>query len=87
MNPLVGGSDGQGWPFEVDLNAAVLHQLLGAVDGVDRVEEVVLFEYDLRNGTRTGRGLDVIRLGRRLTVPVRRASGGDPVNGLVRERP
>lgn len=63
VNPLIGGSDGQGWPFEVDLNAAVLHQLLGAIDGVDRVEEVVLFEYDLRNATRAGRGLDVIRLG------------------------
>lgn len=62
INPLCGGTDGQGWPFDTDLNAAAVSQLLGSIDGVDRVEEVLFFEFDLRNGTRTGRALDIVRL-------------------------
>ncbi|MEZ5234019.1 MAG: putative baseplate assembly protein [Acidimicrobiales bacterium] len=62
INPLSGGTDGLGWPFDTDLNAAAVSQLLGSIDGVDRVEEVLFFEYDLRNGVRTGRALDIVRL-------------------------
>ncbi|MCC6433720.1 MAG: putative baseplate assembly protein [Acidimicrobiales bacterium] len=62
INPLCGGTDGHGWPFDTDLNAAAVSQLLGSIDGVDRVEEVLFFEFDLRNGTRTGRALDIVRL-------------------------
>lgn len=62
LNPLVGGSDGTGWPFDADINLAVVTQLLEGVDGVERVEEVLLFEYDLRTGRRLGGGKDVIRL-------------------------
>jgi predicted phage baseplate assembly protein len=64
LNPLVGGSDGNGWPFDADVNTAVLTQLLEAVDGVERVEEVLLFEYDLRTGRRLGSAKDVIKLDR-----------------------
>jgi predicted phage baseplate assembly protein len=62
LNPLVGGSNGTGWPFDADVNLAVITQLLESVDGVERVEEVLLFEYDLRTGRRLGGGKDVIRL-------------------------
>ena len=62
LNPLAGGSDGTGWPFDADVNLAVITQLLESVDGVERVEEVLLFEYDLRTGRRLGGGKDVIRL-------------------------
>jgi predicted phage baseplate assembly protein len=62
LNPLVGGPDGTGWPFDADVNAAALAQLLEAIDGVDRVEEVLLYEYDLRSGHRLGAAKDVIRL-------------------------
>ncbi|MDF1603312.1 putative baseplate assembly protein [Nocardioides sp. YIM 152315] len=62
LNPLVGGSDGTGWPFDADVNLAVVTQLLEGIDGVERVEEVLLFEYDLRTGRRLGGGKDVIRL-------------------------
>ena len=62
INPLAGGTDGDGWPFDADLNAAAVTQLLEAVEGVERVEEVLLFEYDLRTGQRLGAGKDVIRL-------------------------
>ncbi|HEY2044573.1 MAG TPA: putative baseplate assembly protein [Jatrophihabitans sp.] len=62
INPLTGGPDGTGWPFDADLNAAVITQLLESVNGVERVEEALLFEYDLRTGRRLGSGKDVIRL-------------------------
>lgn len=62
VNPLVGGSEGTGWPFSTDLNAATITQLLETVEGVERVEEALLFEYDLRSGRRLGSAKDVIRL-------------------------
>ncbi|MGN6245226.1 MAG: putative baseplate assembly protein [Motilibacteraceae bacterium] len=62
LNPLTGGADGTGWPFDADLTTAVLAQLLESVDGVERVEELLLFEYDLRTRRRLGPGRDVLRL-------------------------
>jgi len=62
INPLTGGAEGTGWLFDTDLNAAVVAQLLESVEGVERVEELLLFEYDLRNGHRLGSGRDTIRL-------------------------
>jgi hypothetical protein len=50
--------------FDTDLNSAVVAQLLESVEGVERVEELLLFEYDLRSGRRLGSGRDVIRLDR-----------------------
>ena len=64
INPLVGGSDGTGWPFDTDLNSATLHQMLEAIEGVERVEECLLFEYDLRNERRLGVGRETLRLER-----------------------
>lgn len=64
VNPLVGGPDGNGWPFDADLTSANVFQILEAVEGVERVEEVLLFEYDLRNGERIGFGREVINLER-----------------------
>lgn len=62
VNPVTGGPDGTGWPFETELTAATISQVAGAVEGVERVEEVVLFEYDLRTGRRLGSGQDTLRL-------------------------
>lgn len=62
INPLTGGGDGQGWPFAQDANAAHIAQLLEAVEGVERIEEVLLFEFDLRTGKRQGPGREVVRL-------------------------
>ena len=62
VDPLTGGVDGNGWPFDTDLNAATIAQLLEAVDGLERVEEVLLFEYDLRTGERHGLGRELVRL-------------------------
>ncbi len=58
----VGDDENEGWPWETDLNSAMIYQLLEGVDGVDRVDDVVLFEYDLRNGERVGFGRDVVKL-------------------------
>jgi predicted phage baseplate assembly protein len=62
VNPLTGGPEGEGWPFDADLNAATLFQLLASVEGVDRVDEVLFFEYDLRNRVRIGAAREVVRL-------------------------
>jgi hypothetical protein len=62
INPLTGGADGTGWPFDADLNGAVVTQLLESIDGVERVDEALLFEYDLRTNRRIGSAKDVLRL-------------------------
>jgi predicted phage baseplate assembly protein len=64
LNPVTGGLDGQGWAFDTDLNAASVFQLLEAVEGVERVEEVLFFEYDLRNHERMGFGKELVKLDR-----------------------
>jgi hypothetical protein len=62
LNPLTGGAEGTGWLFDTDLNSSLVAQLLESVEGVERVEELLLFEYDLRSGRRLGSGRDTIRL-------------------------
>ncbi|HET9077887.1 MAG TPA: putative baseplate assembly protein [Acidimicrobiales bacterium] len=64
INPLTGGTDGDGWAFDTDLNAAPIAEMLEGIEGVDRVEEVLLFAYDLRTDQRIGAGREVIRLDR-----------------------
>jgi predicted phage baseplate assembly protein len=65
VNPLIGGTDGNGWGFDVDLNASPIAEMLEAVEGVERVEEVLLFVYDLRTGQRSGSGAQAVHLDRR----------------------
>jgi predicted phage baseplate assembly protein len=62
INPLLGGVDGTGWGFDTDLNVTSLYQLLEAIEGVERVDEVLLFEYDLRNNERIGFGRELVKL-------------------------
>ncbi len=62
LSPVGAEESDVGWPWETDLNSAEIYQLLEAVDGVDRVDDVVLFEYDLRTGERLGFGRDVLKL-------------------------
>ena len=64
VNPLSGGPSGDGWPFDVDLNATPIAEMLEAIEGVERVDEVLLFEFDLRTGRRYGVGRELIRLDR-----------------------
>ncbi|MGP7960594.1 putative baseplate assembly protein [Sanguibacter sp. A247] len=62
IDPLHGGADGSGWPFDHDLTAAALAQVVDEVEGVERVEEVTLFDYDLRSRRRVGDGQDALTL-------------------------
>jgi predicted phage baseplate assembly protein len=62
INPLTGGPEGTGWPFDADLNSALVFQTLEAIEGVERVEEVLFFEYDLRNNVRLGFGKELVKL-------------------------
>jgi predicted phage baseplate assembly protein len=62
INPLDGGPNSSGWDYDTDINAATIGQLLEGIEGVDRVEEVLLYEYDLRTGSRHGVGRELIRL-------------------------
>jgi hypothetical protein len=62
LNPLTGGPSEEGWPFDTDVNAAPIAEMLAAIEGVERVEEVLLFEFDLRTGTRSGAGRELIHL-------------------------
>ena len=62
INPLTGGSSEEGWPFDTDINAAPIAEMLEAIEGVERVEEVLLFEFDLRTGQRHGPGRELIHL-------------------------
>jgi predicted phage baseplate assembly protein len=64
VNPLTGATTGEGWAFDTDINAAPIAEMLEAIEGVERVDEVLLFEYDLRTGRRHGIGRELIRLDR-----------------------
>ncbi|MEY2996105.1 MAG: hypothetical protein RLZZ39_930, partial [Actinomycetota bacterium] len=54
LSPHLGGPQGDGWPFGLDVTSGAIANLLGEVPGVEQVEEIVLFESDLRNGQRIG---------------------------------
>lgn len=62
IHPLTGGPDGGGWPFDAQLTATAVAQVVEGVDGVLAVDELQLFEYDLRTGRRIGGGRESIAL-------------------------
>ena len=68
IDPLKGGRDGAGWPWAVDLSGRDVSDVIAAVDGVELVTDVALFDVDLRGGPnqageRIGSALDVVPLG------------------------
>lgn len=48
VNPITGGSDNCGWPFDLDLSIGDIFSVLRGVAGVARAETVHLFLADLR---------------------------------------
>jgi len=52
LNPLIGGPDGDGWPFGRPVQAGEVYAVLQRLPGVDLVEEVRLFGADPRTGER-----------------------------------
>ena len=61
LDPVAGGRDGLGLPFGGELSDVTIYRLLQSVEGVERVEDVVFFEVDLRNLLRVGYGRNTIR--------------------------
>ena len=66
LNPLVGGAEGEGWPYGRTLTVGELFALLAGIEGVVGVEEVLIFLTDLRTGDvdtgEGGRGHQRVRL-------------------------
>jgi predicted phage baseplate assembly protein len=48
VNPITGGPDGRGWPFDLDLSIGDIFSVLRGVAGVARAETVHMFLADLR---------------------------------------
>ncbi|HTW09802.1 MAG TPA: putative baseplate assembly protein [Acidimicrobiales bacterium] len=87
VNPLSGGPTGEGWEWDTDLNAGPLADMIGQIDGVDRVDEVLLFECDLRNAKRYGPAKEVVRLDQHslfLSAPQPLPGLDDETTGLQR---
>jgi predicted phage baseplate assembly protein len=53
INPLTGGPDGQGWPFDQDLTIYDVHAVLRSVVGVADVKTVRFLTLDLRHPEQT----------------------------------
>ena len=62
LNPLTGGPDGDGWPWDVAITTASLTAVVAEVRGVVSVDELVMFAVDLRNGERIGEAKEALRL-------------------------
>ena len=54
FNPVIGGPDGDGWPFGVPVNAGDAYAVLQQVRGVRVVEEVRLIALDPTTGRAAG---------------------------------
>ena len=65
LSPVNGGVAGRGWPWGVPLTSASLLPIIGEVEGVADVDELVMFEVDLRNGVRLGDAVESIVLDER----------------------
>lgn len=48
INPITGGADGRGWPFDLDLSIGDVFSVLRGVPGVARAETVHMFLADLQ---------------------------------------
>ena len=47
INPLIGGSEGKGWPFGRDIYASDIFSLLQGVEAVDHVEDIRFLPVDI----------------------------------------
>jgi hypothetical protein len=62
LSPTEGGADGNGWPFGTAVTSGALANVLAEVPGVEQIEEIVLFEADVRNGRRLPGAADMVRI-------------------------
>ena len=68
LSPVDGGSDGRGWPWGTTVTTASLVGLVSELEGVAAVDELFMFEVDLRNGVRLGDAVDAVTLDDRTLV-------------------
>jgi predicted phage baseplate assembly protein len=64
LHPLVGGPEGKGWPFGRTVAAGEVLSRLAQLSGVEQVEEVRLYRYDPRTGSRAEGWTTRVELGR-----------------------
>lgn len=50
LDPLVGGPDGDGWPFGRDLYLSEMQSIVQAVPGVEYAQDVTLYQVDIQTG-------------------------------------
>jgi predicted phage baseplate assembly protein len=62
LNPITGGPDGGGWPWDVPVSTAALTAMVAEVRGVVAVDDLAMFAVDLRNGQRIGEAKEVLRI-------------------------
>lgn len=62
LDPLDGGADASGWPFDKDLTAAAVALRLESLDGVASIDDVRLHLFDCRTGVRVGSATEVLKL-------------------------
>jgi uncharacterized phage protein gp47/JayE len=51
LHPTLGGPEGKGWPFGRVLHKSDLYRVVESVEGVDYVEELDLYDMDLKRST------------------------------------
>jgi predicted phage baseplate assembly protein len=64
INPVVGGPDGRGWPFDLDLSIGDIFSVLRAVPGIIRAETVHMFLADLQGHFEPEEARQRVRLAR-----------------------
>ncbi len=69
LDPLVGGSEGGGWPFGRNISLAEVQSLIQRIPGVDFVQDVTLYQIDTETGESRAAGRQVILPGDVLILP------------------
>ncbi|MFQ5381761.1 MAG: putative baseplate assembly protein, partial [Dehalococcoidia bacterium] len=60
LDPLIGGSEGKGWPFGRNISLAEVQSLIQGIRGVDFVQDVTLYQVDTETGESRAAGRQVI---------------------------
>ena len=50
LDPLLGGPDGDGWPFGRDLYLSEMQSVVQSIQGVEYAQDVTLYQVDIQTG-------------------------------------
>ncbi len=59
LDPLLGGADGQGWPFGRDLYLSEMQSVVQSIPGVEYAQDVTLYQVDIQTGQSRAAGQKV----------------------------